>query len=96
MFRILIATGNILVSLVLGALAMGAVWYLQPELMQSLFQWASGIKGWLVSRGLSATYNNFLWFLIEERQLVFMGFVMVTRIVLATLVTIAFKLMGRE
>ena len=96
MIRVLLATTNIFVSLVLGALAMGAVWYLAPETMQTLFQSASGIKNWLVSRGISATYNNFLWFLIEERQLVFMGFVMATRIVLAIVVSLLLKLLGRE
>jgi hypothetical protein len=96
MIRVLLASANIFVSLVLGALAMGAVWYFYPETMQAFFQHASGVKSWLVSRGLAATYNNFLWFLIEERQLVFMGFVMVTRIVLASIVSLLFKLTGRE
>lgn len=96
MIRVLFASTNIFLSLVFGALAMGFVWYLAPETMQSLFQSASSIKGWVVSRGLSASYNNFLWFLIEDKQLVFMGFVMATRIVLAILVSILMKLLGRE
>jgi hypothetical protein len=85
MVRVLLATSNIFVSLVLGALAMGFVWYLEPETIQNLFQWSSGVKAWIVNRGLEAKYNNFLWFLIEERQLVYMGFVMATRILLAIL-----------
>jgi len=85
MVRVVLATSNIFISLVLGALAMGAVWYLEPEIMQSFFQQANGVKAWIVNRGLAAKYNNFLWFLIEDRQLVYMGFVMATRIALAIL-----------
>ncbi len=85
MLRVFLATTNIFVSLVLGALAMGIVWYVSPETMQNLFQFASGVKTWLTSLGIEPTYNNFIWFLIEERQLVFMGFVIVTRVVLAIL-----------
>ncbi|MEZ5845007.1 MAG: hypothetical protein R3D27_14905 [Hyphomicrobiaceae bacterium] len=96
MIRVLLATTNIFASLVFGALAMGFVWYFSPDTIQTLFQTASSMKGWLVSRGLSSSYNNFLWFLIEEKQLVFMGFVMTTRIVLAVIVSILMKLLGRE
>lgn len=85
MLRVFLATTNIFVSLVLGALAMGLVWYFSPETMQNLFQFASGVKTWLTSLGIEPTYNNFIWFLIEERQLVFMGFVIVTRVVLSIL-----------
>ena len=94
--RVLFASTNIFFSLILGALAMGFVWYFDPDLMQSIFQQASGLKSWLVNRGVPPKYNNFLWFLIEERQLVYMGFVMVTRIALAIIVAIgAYLMTGR-
>lgn len=83
MLRVFLATTNIFVSLVVGALAMGLVWYLSPDTMQSFFQSASGFKAWLTSLGIEPKYNNFIWFLIEERQLVFMGFVIATRVVFA-------------
>lgn len=88
MLRVFLATTNIFTSLILGALAMGVVWYLSPDLMQSFFQSASGFKTWLTSLGIEPKYNNFLWFLIEERQLVFMGFVIATRVVMAILAAI--------
>jgi hypothetical protein len=94
LLRLLLSTGNIFVSMVLGAIAMGAVWYWQPEVIQSLFVYANGVKAWLVSRGISAEYNNFLWFLIEEKQLVFMGFTIVVRIVLAILAAFFAALFG--
>ena len=88
MLRVFLATTNIFMSLVIGALAMGLVWYLSPDTMQSFFQSASGLKSWLTNLGIEPKYNNFLWFLIEERQLVFMGFVVATRVTLAILAAI--------
>lgn len=88
MIRVVFAAVNVFASLVLGALVMGLVWYFWPDTIQSLFMWASGLKAWMVNRGLPAHYNIFLWFLIEERQLVYMGFVTVSRIVLAALVAV--------
>jgi hypothetical protein len=88
MFRVLLSTTNIFVSMVIGALTMGVVWYLYPDVMQAFFQSANGVKAWLVNLGISSQYNNFLWFLIDERQIVFMGFVIATRFVLAILTSI--------
>ncbi len=88
MLRVFLATTNIFVSLIFGALAMGVVWYVWPETMQNMFHAANGVKAWLVSLGIEPKYNNFIWFLIEERQLVFMGFVIATRILFALLAAI--------
>ena len=88
MLRVFLATTNIFTSLILGALAMGVVWYLSPDLMQDFFHSASGLKLWLTNLGIDPKYNNFLWFLIEERQIVFMGFVIATRVVMAMLAAI--------
>jgi hypothetical protein len=88
MLRIFLATTNIFVSMVIGAIAMGVVWYLDPEVMEGLFRSASVVKDWIVNLGIPPKYNNFLMFLIEERQIVFMGFVIVTRFVLAVLTAI--------
>jgi hypothetical protein len=96
MVRVLIASANIFLSLIFGALCMGAIWYLAPEHMQQLFMYASGVKAWIVGLGLPAKYNNFLWFLIEEKQLVYMGFVMITRIALAVLVAVVAWWMTRR
>lgn len=88
MIRVLLASTNIFVSLVVGALAMALVWIKYPHAIDLFFTWAGALKTWLTSRGISVEYNNFIRLLVEERQLVFMGFVVVTRIVLASLVAI--------
>jgi len=81
--RLLFSTGNIFLSLVLGALAFGYVFLQHPDTMNQILDWASGLKAWLITRGLSMEYNNWVRVLLEERQLAFMGFTIVARIVLS-------------
>lgn len=83
MYRILLATGNILLSLVLGALALAYVGLNAPELLSILIGWARQLKITLISTGLAAKYNIWLELLLEERQLLFMFFTVAARIVLA-------------
>lgn len=85
MLRILLATGNVFVSLVLGAIAFGFVFIKYPTTMAMILDWAAGLKLWITNRGLSPEYNNWVRVLLEERQLVFMGFTIMMRIVLSML-----------
>ncbi|MGD9670966.1 MAG: hypothetical protein AB7U75_18295 [Hyphomicrobiaceae bacterium] len=80
MTRILLSTGNIVVSLVLGAILFGFVFIKYPEAMSSILDAAANLKAWLISRGISTEYNNWIRVLLEERQLVFMGFTILARI----------------
>jgi hypothetical protein len=81
--RILFSTGNVIVSLVLGAILFGFVFLRYPETFASLLDWAGGFKSWLINRGISTEYNNWIRVLLEERQLLFMAFTIVARIVLS-------------
>ncbi len=83
MTRILLSTGNIVVSLVLGALLFGFVFLKYPETMASILDWAGSFKTWLISRGITTEYNNWIRVLLEERQLVFMLFTIVARVALS-------------
>jgi hypothetical protein len=83
MRRLLLSTGNIFFSLVLGAIAFGFVFLKYPDTMNQILDAASGLKTWLITRGLSPEYNNWIRVLLEERQLAFMGFTIVARIVLS-------------
>lgn len=88
MLRILLATGNIFVSLVLGAIAFGFVFIRYPETMSQILDAAAGLKTWLISQGLATEYNNWIRVLLEERQLVFMGFTILMRILLSMLTSL--------
>lgn len=83
MLRILLSTGNIFVSLVLGALAFGFVFLQYPEVMSSLLDAAGSLKVWITNRGIATEYNNWMRVLLEERQLVFMGFTIAVRFLLS-------------
>ena len=81
--RLLFSTGNVVLSLILGAIAFGYVFLTYPDQMAQILDWASGFKSWLITRGISTEYNNWMRVLLEERQLVFMGFTIVARIALS-------------
>jgi hypothetical protein len=95
MHRIMLSTGNIFFSLVLGAIAFGFVFIKFPGAMSSILDIAAGFKTWLTSRGLSAEYNNWVRVLLEERQLVFMGFTIVTRVLMSVLASLGIAMWGR-
>lgn len=83
MTRILFSTGNVIVSLVLGAILFGFVFLRYPETFASLLDWAGGFKAWLINRGISTEYNNWIRVLLEERQLLFMAFTILARVALS-------------
>jgi hypothetical protein len=83
MRRLLFSTGNVVFSLILGAISFGYVFIKYPDQMAQILDWASGFKAWLITRGISTEYNNWMRVLLEERQLVFMGFTIVARILLS-------------
>jgi len=83
--RILLSTGNILLSLILGALLMALVAIYSPETLSTLLGWAHSFKGLITGTGLNAKYNIWLELLLEERQLLFMGFTIFARILLGLL-----------
>lgn len=90
------STGNIFISLVLGALAFGFVFIKFPETMSHILDAASALKVWLTSLGLSNEYNNWMRVLLEERQLVFMGFTIMMRLLLSLVTYSVSRLFDRS
>jgi hypothetical protein len=83
MRRLFISTSNVFFSLILGAIAFGFVFIKYPDTMAQILDGATSLKSWLITRGISTEYNNWMRVLLEERQLVFMGFTIVARIALS-------------
>jgi Cu/Ag efflux pump CusA len=54
-----------------------------PPAISTSLRWARAVKDVITGSGLSPTYNIWLEFFIEERQLVFIGFTIIMRMVLA-------------
>lgn len=82
MLRLLLSTGNIFLSLIIGAIALALVGYNYPETLSQMLGWARELKGWITTRGLDPKYNIWLELLLEERQLLFMFFTIAARIAL--------------
>jgi hypothetical protein len=80
--RLLLSTGNIFLSLILGALMLALVGYNYPETLSEMLSWARDLKGYITSTGLEPKYNIWLELLLEERQLLFMFFTIFARILL--------------
>jgi hypothetical protein len=83
--RILLSVGNIVFSLILGALLMAVVAIYSPETLSMMLGWARSFKGLITSTGLNPKYNIWLELLLEERQLLLMFFTVIARIILAVL-----------
>lgn len=83
MLRILLSVGNIVFSLILGALLMAFVAIYSPETLSVLLGWARNVKSVITGTGLNPKYNIWLEILLEERQLLLMGFTVFARILLA-------------
>ena len=96
MFRLLLSTGSIFASLVLGAICVALVGYNSPETLSTMLGWARQLKSLITGAGLSPKYNIWVELLLEERQLLFMFFTIAARIALAVLAALFGRLLGRS
>jgi hypothetical protein len=94
MLRVLFATSNILISLVLGALALAYVGINDPQTLSLLLSWARSLKAMIVGLGIAPKYNIWIELLLEERQLLFMLFTIAARIALAIVTSIFLSVFG--
>jgi hypothetical protein len=94
--RFFLSLGNVFFSLILGALALGFFWFTFPDWTLQLFKWAGSLRESLISGTTPARYEVVLRALVDERQIVYMGFVLATRIVVGLLIVLVYKLIGRR
>lgn len=95
MLRLLLSTGNLFFSLVLGALALAFVGYNSPETLSVMIGWARELKVLITSTGIDPKYNIWLELLLEERQLLFMMFTIAARIAIGVVSGFLLFLFGR-
>ncbi len=81
--RLLLSTGTIFLSLILGAIGVAIVGYNWPETLSMMLGWARDLKSVITRSGLEPKYNIWVELLLEERQLLFMFFTIAARILLA-------------
>ncbi len=82
MLRVLFSIGNIVLSLILGAVLLVFVAFNSPETLSASLHWAHSVKEVITGTPLDPKYNVWIEFLLDDRQLVFMGFVVLARILL--------------
>lgn len=94
--RFLLSLGNVFSSLIIGALALAVVWIYIPGLALQLFRWAASVRDWVILANWPPQYEVALRFFVDERQIVYLGFVLASRIVVGLLIIFVSKMMGRK
>jgi hypothetical protein len=77
---------NFFLSIVLGAFAMGVFWYYYPDQFVQLQRSASVVREWIVARAWSTRSETIFRFLLEDRQLLLIAFVLAIRFLLGLIV----------
>jgi len=94
--RFFLPLGNVAASLVLGAAALGFFWYYFPDATLQLFKWAGVVRESVVTGYWPARYEVVIRALVDERQIVYMGFVIATRIVVGILLLPVYRWFDRK
>ena len=83
MVRTLLAAGNMVTAFVLAILLIIFLGLNYPPAISTSLRWARSAKDVITGTGLNPSYNVWLEFLLEDRQLVFIGYTIIMRMVLA-------------
>jgi hypothetical protein len=94
--RYFLSLGNVFFSLILGAVALGFFWFYFPDWTLQLFRAAGSIRESVISGNWPARYEVMLRALVDERQIVYMGFVLATRIIVGLIIAVFYKLFGKQ
>lgn len=94
--RYFLPLGNVAISLIVGAVALGFFWFYFPDATLQLFKGAGSIRETAVGGYLPARYEVVVRALVDERQIVYMGFVIATRIVIGILLVPVYKRIDRK
>jgi len=94
--RFLLSLGNVFSSLVIGAVALATVWIYLPNVALQLFRWAASIRDWVVLANWPPQYEVALRFFVDERQIVYVGFVLASRIIVGLLIILVARMLGRK
>jgi hypothetical protein len=84
--RFLASFGNVFLSLILGVIAMGFFLIYYPDQINTALRTASVVREWIIAHTWSTRVESILRFLLEDRQLLLMGFVLTVRFLLGLIV----------
>jgi len=94
--RLILPLAGVVFSLILGAVALGLFWYHFPDATLQLFRWAGSLREALFGGFWPARYEAVIRGLVDERLLVYMGFVVAARIVLGLLLLPVYRRLDRK
>lgn len=92
----LLAAGNMITAFILAILTIIFLGLNYPSVISSSLRTARTVKDIITGSGLNPSYNVWLEFFLQEQQLVFIGYTIVMRMVLAILTYIGATLWPRE
>lgn len=92
--RFLASFGNVFLSIVLGAIAMGFFWLYYPDEFVQMQRFSSAVREWIAAHAWSPRAETILRFLLEDRQLLLMSFVLSIRLLLGLMVLPVVALMA--
>ena len=95
MVRTLLAAGNMVTAFVLAILTIIFLGLNYPRAVSGSLYWARYAKDIITGTGLNPSYNVWLEFLLEDRQLVFIGYTIIMRMVLALLTYTGLRIRDR-
>jgi hypothetical protein len=81
--RTILAAGNMITAFILAILTIIFLGLNYPTAISASLRWARTAKDVITGTGLNPSYNVWLEFLLEDRQLVFIGFTIIMRMILA-------------
>lgn len=93
--RFLASFGNVFLSLILGVIAMGFFLIYYPDQINTALRIASTVREWIIAHAWSTRAESILRFMLEDRQLLLMGFVLTVRFLLGLVVLLSVVMLQR-
>ena len=94
--RFLLSLGHIIFCLIAGALALAVVWIYLPSLALPLFRWATTVRDWVILANWPPRYEATVRFLFDEHQIIFLSFVVASRILVGVAALLVTRALARR
>jgi hypothetical protein len=94
--QFLLSLGHVLFSMIAGALALAIVWIYLPSVALPLFRWATTIRDWVILANWPPRYEAAVRFFFDEHQIVYLGFVVASRILVGVVAILFAKWLARR
>ena len=94
--RFFLPLASVAFSLIFGAVALGLFWHHFPNATLQLFRWAGSIREAVFTGYWPAQYEAVSRGLVDERLIVYMGFVIAVRVIFGILLLPVYRRIDRR